>query len=478
MNIVFEDLIKKIKDYNPDEVDIITKAYNYAEDLHEGQFRQSGEPYIIHPLNVAYILAEMHADRDTVCAGLLHDTIEDTKATKEDIEHLFNPEIANLVDGVTKLAGMDFVSKESLKLANTRKLITGITSDVRIIIIKLADRLHNMRTLQYKPVEKQRATATETMEIYVPFAYFIGAYRIKSELEDLSFKYLRPDDYLRIEYEKNRIEEESSACLLEMYKTIKKVLDNKEIPNAIKIRIKNIYGIYKLIKNEKKLSKIHDLLILKVIVDDIDNCYRSLGVVHSLYHPISTSIKDYICDPKSNMYQSIHTTVFAPDNRYVQAQIRTFDMDNTASHGLTAYWDVNKGEARNRMQEDLKKKYQGYKSLLEISEVFKNNADFLETVKTEVFSDKIFVYNSEGKRIELPKGATAIDFAYAVDEEHANMMTEVEINEIDRKPESVLYNNDRIIIKTSDSAPGPNDSWLEAAKTTHAKRKILEFKNK
>ena len=244
MNIVFEDLIKKIKDYNPDEVDIITKAYNYAKDLHEGQFRQSGEPYIIHPLNVAYILAEMHADRDTVCAGLLHDTIEDTKATKEDIENLFNPQIANLVDGVTKLAGMDFVSKESLKLANTRKLITGITSDVRIIIIKLADRLHNMRTLQYKPVEKQRATATETMEIYVPFAYFIGAYRIKTELEDLSFKYLRPDDYLRIEYEKNRIEEESSACLLEMYKTIKKVLDNKEIPNAIKIRIKNIYGIY------------------------------------------------------------------------------------------------------------------------------------------------------------------------------------------------------------------------------------------
>lgn len=478
MNIVFEDLIRKIKDYNPDEVEMVTKAYNYAKDLHEGQFRESGEPYITHPLNVAFILADMKADRDTVCAGLLHDVVEDTSATIEDIEHLFNPEVAKLVDGVTKLAKMDFVSKESLKLANTRKLITGITSDVRIIIIKLADRLHNMRTLQYKPVEKQKTTATETMEIYVPFAYFIGAYRIKTELEDLSFMYLKPDDYRRIEFERNRIEEESSECLIDMYKTIKKVLEDKDIPNEIKVRIKNIYGIYKLIKDERNLSKIHDLLILKVIVDNIDNCYRTLGVVHSIYHPISTSIKDFICDPKSNMYQSLHTTVFAPDNRYVQAQIRTFEMDRTASHGLTSYWASSKGEARNRMQEDLKNKYQGYKSLVEISEVFKRNEDFLENIKTEVFSDKIFVYNSEGKRIELPKGATAIDFAYALDEKIANRMVKVEINEKLRDPESVLYNNDRIIIKTDNNTSGPSESWLEAAKTTHAKRKILEFKNR
>ena len=291
-NIVLNDLIEILEEYNPEEVEIVKRAYEYADDLHKGQFRQSGEPYISHPLNVAYILAELHADRDTVCAGLLHDTLEDTKITKEDIAHDFNQNIANLVDGVTKLAKMNFSSKQDQNYANTRKIITGITEDVRIIIIKLADRLHNMRTLGFKSEFKQKENALETMEIFVPLSYYIGAYRIKSELEDLSLQYLKPDMYKRIEEKKLKIEEDSAECLKEMLGTINHLLSDKNIPNEIKVRTKNIYGIYKRLSEGHKLSDIHDLLSLKIMVDTIANCYQTLGLIHSKYHPINDKFKD------------------------------------------------------------------------------------------------------------------------------------------------------------------------------------------
>ena len=309
-NIELNDLIEILKEYNPEEVEVVKRAYEYASDLHKGQYRQSGEPYISHPLNVAYILAELHADRDTVCAGLLHDTLEDTKITKEDIAHDFNQNIANLVDGVTKLAKMNFSSKQDQNYANTRKIITGITEDVRIIIIKLADRLHNMRTLQFKSEFKQKENALETMEIFVPLAYYIGAYRIKSELEDLSLQYLKPDMYKRIEEKKLKIEEDSDKCLKEMLAAIQHLLNDKNIPNEIKIRTKNIYGIYKRLNEGHRLSDIHDLLALKIMVDEVENCYRTLGIIHSEYHPVNNKFKDYICNPKTNMYQSLHITVF------------------------------------------------------------------------------------------------------------------------------------------------------------------------
>jgi len=477
MNILFIDLIKKIKDYNPDEVEIVTKAYEVAKELHKGQFRESGEEYIAHPLTVAYILAEMHADRDTVCAGLLHDVLEDTNFTKEEIANLFNPDVANLVDGVTKLSKMNFSSKESQNLANTRKIITGLTTDVRTIIIKLADRLHNMRTLQYKTVYKQRENAMETMDIFVPLAYYIGAYRIKSELEDLSLKYLYPDIYRRIEEKKNKIEIDSSDCLIEMHNTIKNLLKNKNIPNDIKIRTKNIYGIYKRLKEENKLSDIHDLLALKVIVDDIDNCYRTLGVIHSVYHPLNDTFKDYICNPKTNMYKSLHTTVFAPDERLVQTQIRTFDMDNIADFGLTAYWDINKGEARNKMQKDLKEKYQFFNSLIEINKMFGNNKDFVEKVKSELFTNKIYVYTTKGDIIELPHDSTAIDFAYELGENVGNTMVGAEINGKFVMPETILHNKDIVKIVTNNYSYGPRDNWIDIVQTTQAKRKIKEFRN-
>ncbi len=478
--ITFEKFINLIKKYNDDEEDInqIKKAYDYAKDLHEGQFRQSGEPYIIHPLNVAYILAEMHADTDTICAGLLHDTLEDTNITKGEIIEEFNVNVASLVDGVTKISKMNFSSKQDQNLANTRKIITGITEDVRIIIIKLADRLHNMRTLEYKTEFKQKENSMETMEIFVPLAYYIGAYRIKSELEDISLQYLYPEKYKKIEDIKSKIELDSSSCLQEMLQTIKEILNNKDIPNEIKVRTKNIYGIYKRMEEGHKLSDIHDLLSLKIMVDEVSNCYQTLGIIHSQYHPINDKFKDYIYNPKTNMYRSLHTTVFGPEDRLVQTQIRTFDMDKVASFGLTAYWDLSKGDARDTMQYDLKNKYQFFKSLVEINKVFGDNQEFVRQIKSELFADKIYVYTTKGDVIELPKGSTPIDFAYKIHTDIGNTMVSAIVNDKAVDADYVLHNKDRVRIITDILSYGPREEWIDKAKTTKAKRKIREFSKK
>lgn len=474
-NLTIDDLLLKIALYNSEEIEIIKKAYCYAEELHKGQKRQSGEEYITHPLNVAYILASMHADRDTVCAGLLHDTLEDTNITKEDIASIFNKDVANLVDGVTKISKMNFSSKQDQVLANTRKIITSITEDVRIVIIKLADRLHNMRTLGFKSEFKQKENAMETMDIFVPLAYYIGAYRIKSELEDLSFQYLYPDKYKKIEDIKLRIEDDSKHCLEEMLQTINGVLSDKDIPHEIKVRTKNIYGIYKRMEQGHKLLDIHDLLSLKIMVDTIANCYQTLGLIHSKYHPINDKFKDYIYNPKTNMYRSLHTTVFGEDDRLVQTQIRTFDMDKVASFGLTAYFDINKGEARNVMQADLKDKYQFFKSLVEINSVFADNMEFVNQVKRELFTDKVYVYTPKGEVVELPKGSTAIDFAYKIHSNIGNTMVSAIVNEKLVKADHVLQNKDRVKIITDILSYGPREEWLDKVKTTKAKRKIREF---
>ena len=477
-NLTLDTLLENVKTYNNSKTDLetIKKAYNYAFRLHDGQFRQSGEPYISHPLNVSYILSEMHADTDTICAGLLHDTIEDTKTTKEDIAHEFNIDVANLVDGVTKISKLNFSTKQDQNMANTRKIITGITSDVRIIIIKLADRLHNMRTLQFKKEFKQKENSMETMDIFVPLAYYIGAYRIKSELEDLSLKYLYPDEYKRIEYMKNMVEIDSKKCLGEMVSTINDLLLERKIENEIKVRTKNIYGIYKRMEEGHKLSDIHDLLSLKIMVNDIASCYQTLGLIHSKYHPINDKFKDYIFNPKTNMYRSLHTTVFGEDDRLVQTQIRTFDMDKIASFGLTAYWDIKKGDARDVMQEDLKNKYQFFKSLIEINKVFGDNQDFVRQVKNELFADKIYAYTTKGDIIELPKGSTVIDFAYKVGSNLGDNIVSAYVNEKNVEADYILHNKDRVRVITDDLSYGPKDEWLDKVQTTKAKRKIKEYK--
>ena len=477
-SITINDLLINLSEYNPDAISDVKKAYDYASYLHNGQVRQSGDPYISHPLNVAYILSEMHADSDTVCAGLLHDTLEDTNIKKEDIVHDFNQNVANLVDGVTKLAKMNFSSKQDQNYANTRKIITGITDDVRIIIIKLADRLHNMRTLEFKSEFKQKENSLETMEIFVPLAYYIGAYRIKSELEDLSLKYLKPDVYKRIGEKKIKLEEASGDILKEMLYKIETLLNDRNIPNEIKVRTKNIYGIYKRLSEGHKLSDIHDLLALKIMVDEIENCYIGLYLVHSKYKPINDKFKDYICNPKTNMYRSLHTTVFGPEDRLVQTQIRTFDMDKIASFGLTAYWDIEKGKARDVMQDDLKQKYQFFKSLIEINSIFGDNQQFVNQVKNELFANKIYVYTTKGDIIELPIGSTIIDYAYKLDTDIGNTMVGAFVNDEYVPVDYVLHNKDRVRIVTNELSYGPREEWLDIAKTSLAKSKIKEFNRK
>lgn len=472
-NVTFEDFISLVNAYNKDEVEKVTKAYEVSKKMHEGQKRDSGEDYIIHPLNVAYILALMHADGDTLCAGLLHDTLEDTPITKEEIEKLFNSEVANLVDGVTKINNNMhiFKTKEDEESANQRKIITGITNDARIIIIKLADRLHNMRTLEYKTPFKQKENAIETMEIYVPFAGFLGGYRIKNELEDLSFKYLKPDKYNELSNYKKFTLELNRGLLLEMSHNIKSALNNKNIYNDIQIKDKNIYSIYKRMNNGQLIDNIHDMLALKIIVDNIDNCYLTLGQVHSLYNPYNSKFKDYICNPKPNMYQSLHTTLFSGE-KLVQIQIRTPDMDMIAAYGLMAYWYTNKGNARDVMEKDLSNKFQFYQSLNQINSMYDDNKEFLTQVKSEVFSDRVYVYNSSGEVIELPKGANIIDFAFKSSPESARHMIAAFVNNEFVPFDYVLNNKERVSIITDRYTYNNIEEWEDKAQTSYAKKLI------
>lgn len=474
----FNDLIDIMKDYSKEEIEQVTKAYKYADNLHNGQLRQSGEPYIIHPLNVCYTLAEMHADSDTLCAALLHDVIEDTPATYEDIENEFNPVVAKLVDGVTKISNIDFSSKMDQNYANTRKIINGLTEDVRIIIIKLSDRLHNMKTLQFKSPAKQKEKSIETMEIFAPLAYCIGAYRIKCELEDLAFMYLNPEEYNSIKDKKESVVDKSDNLLKEMLATIHNILNDRDIPNEIKFKTKNIYGIYKKLNEGNKLSDIHDLLALRVMVENINDCYQTLGVIHSKYRPLNTKFKDYIYNPKSNMYRSLHTTVFGAEDRLIQARIRTFEMDAIASYGLSAYWYYNKNQATEKMQDDLKTKWKSYDAFMEIKDDFDDNEEFVTRVKKEVFSSKVYVYTPRGDMIELPKGATVVDFAYKIHTDVGNTMVSAVVNDEVVPIGYELKNNDIVRIITDDLSYGSREGWINNAHTSYAKRKIKEFNKK
>ncbi len=471
-----DHLLDNVRIYNKseEEIQMISKAYHYAKKLHSGQKRQSGEPYIIHPLSVAIILSEIEADTNTIVAGLLHDILEDTDVIKDDIAHDFNSNIAMLVYGVTKIGKINFYSKEDEIAGNTRKLLSGVTEDVRIVLIKLADRLHNMRTLEFKKPDKQKENALETMEIFVPIAYYLGCYRIKSELEDLSFKYINPEMYFELSKKVQKIESETHDDLHTMLTGIQAILNDNSIPNEIKARTKNIYGIYKRIQQGNKLHEIHDLLALKIIVDDIKNCYVALGQVHSLYPPVNGRMKDYLVQPKTNMYKSLHTTVFGKGEHLVQTQIRTFEMDKIASLGLTAYWqnpDVV-------MNDELRSRFQFFKSLLEINHSTSDNRRFLEEIKQEILGTNIYVYTPKGKVIELPAGSTPIDFAYKVHTDIGNSMVAAIINRNYSAVNSTLENKDIVKIITNDMTFGPNKEWLEQCQTVLAKRKIKEFYDK
>ena len=471
----YEDLINNLKYLSKKDLDKISKAFYCASNLHKGQKRQSGEDYVSHPLTVAFILSEMKADADTICAALLHDTIEDTDITKDKLEVMFNKDIATLVYGVTKISKMNFSSREEQVATNTRKIITSLDEDVRIVIIKLTDRLHNMRTLDFKNEFKQKENALETMEIFVPLAYYLGAYQLKNELEDLSLKYLKPDKYHEIQSIMKKTSPELNEITEEMLSEMNELLEKHDIPFALVSRIKNVYGIYKNIVKGKKLADIHDLLAIKVIVNDIKDCYLALGAIHSKYNPLNSKFKDYIAMPKTNMYQSLHTTVFGSRDCLVQTQIRTSQMNLVDTYGLTAYWDLNKENAKSTMQEELKSKFQFFKSLTEINALTSDNQEFVSQVKSELFNGSIYVYTPKGDIIELPYGSTPIDFAYKIHTDIGNTMVGAIVNDNPEAIDYILQNKDRVKIITDPLSFGPRAEWQDKAHTMSAKRLIREF---
>lgn len=444
--ITIEDILEELKKHNATEQDLenVKKSFHLASDIHKNQFRQSGEPYIIHPLNVAKNALNMEIyDADTICACLLHDTIEDGEDfSKEDIARIINPTVSELVDGVTKMRRMNFSTKEEQVLANTRKITNGLSKDVRIILIKLADRLHNMETLDFKKAEKQRENAVETMEIFVPLALSIGAYKIKSDLEDLALKYIEPDAYKQISYQKQKLQEQKKEHLEEIKYKINEILKAKEIPSQILLRTKNICTTYKKILEGYELENIYDLFYLKILVEEVDDCYRTLGLVHGEYPHINGRLKDYISNPKTNLYQSLHTTVSA-NSIPTKVKIRTYDMDKVTAYGVSALWNIKNGMTKEETQEYIKKHIPFIKVLMEIDENSKNNYDFISQANKRLFTEHIYVYDKD-RTIELPYGSTAFDFICTIYPELIDKPVDIIVNEKVVGQDYDLNNMDRV----------------------------------
>ncbi len=468
-------LEKQVKSYNKKGWDEIYHAYLYASKLHKKQKRDSGEAYITHPLSVCLILSKMHADTDTLCAGLLHDVIEDTKVTISDLEKEFNPTVAYLVNGVTKISKMKLLSHNDITAKNLRNIIVSLRKDARIVIIKLADRLHNMRTLQFKKEKKQYDIALETLEIYVPLAYYIGAYDIKNDLENISFRYLKPAEYKDLEKKLTNIHNDSKKVLTRMVTEVKNRLKQEGIKSHIEIKYKDIYSVYKKMITKSTIDNIHDLLTIRVIVKTVRECYLALMAIHSLYPPFTFKFKDYIVKPKTNMYQSLHTTVFGEGNRLVQFQIKTKEMDRIAQYGLTSYWFSNKDFASIKMQKDLETNFQFFKSIEELDSSIQDNIEFVNQAKQELFSKNVYVRTAQGEVIELPFNSTPIDFAYKIHTDLGNTMIAAIVNDQAVPFDYKLKNNDRVRIVTDPKVFVPKNDWLDKVVTTHAKRKIREF---
>ncbi len=484
VGLKYEDLMNKIKTYINDkkELNLITKAYNYAKEQHFGVKRMTGEPYIEHPLNVAYILTEINADAATICAGLLHDVLEDCDVTKEEMASNFTDEIANLVDGVTKINKLNFDTSNgsSIMIATQRKILVGLCEDVRVIIIKLADRLHNMRTLWVHPEEKQKEKAIETLEILTPIAHRLGMNKIKSELEDLSLRYYKPDVYYSIVEQLNQSKVERDKVVEEMKNSVSKLLDQNGIKHEIKGRAKSIYSIYKKLDKGKKFNDIYDLLALRVFVETKPECYKALGIIHSKYRPIPKRFKDYIAMPKTNMYQSLHTTVFGDYGYLFEIQIRTYEMDEVAERGIASHWAYkeNNGDAKSLMQNNMEQKLQFFRSIIELNSEETKDEDFINSVKEDVFNNTIYVFTPNGDVIELPNGSTPIDFAYKVHTKVGDKMVGAIVNNNIVSIDYKLKNNDIVKINTNQNSFGPSREWLNIVKTNHAKNKIKGFFNR
>ena len=475
---IYKVLLEKIKSYHPsDDFSEIEKAYRLADDAHKDQKRKSGEPYIIHPLCVAIILAELEMDKETIIAGILHDVIEDTKYSKEDLEKEFSPEIALLVDGVTKLTQLNLSQdKIEIQAENLRKMFLAMAKDIRVIIIKLADRLHNLRTLQYQTAAKQIEKARETMDIYAPIANRLGISKIQVEMDDLCMQYLYPDVYASLRAEIGERLSERENFINDMVTEVTEYIREGEIEAEIDGRVKHLFSIYKKMKTQgKTLDQIYDIFALRIKVASVRDCYAALGIIHEKYTPIPGRFKDYIAMPKSNMYQSLHTTLMGHGGRPFEIQIRTFDMHRTAEYGIAAHWKYKESGSENVTREE--EKLNWLREILEWQSDTKDNKEFITAVKSDLdmFQDQVYCFTPAGDVKILPKGSNTIDFAYSIHTAVGNRMVGARINGRQVPIETVLHSGDRVEITTSTNSRGPSLDWLNLVKSTQAKTKINQW---
>ncbi len=475
-----KDIIQETKKHNKrSDSKLITRAYDYAVSHHGDQKRKSGEPYIVHPTQVAYILSTLGLDDATICAALMHDLVEDTDVTLDDIKTEFSEEIAEMVNGVTKLGKINYVSAEEEQVENYRKMFLAMGKDIRVILIKLSDRLHNMRTLKYLSRDRQIANAKETLELYAPLANRLGVYSLKWELEDLAFKYLYPEEFRELVEGINKKREERLKFIDAITEEIKLNLKKERIVAEITGRAKHFYSIYrKMQRDNKTLDQIYDLFALRILVNSVKDCYAALGVVHELYTPMPGRFKDYIAVPKPNMYQSLHTTLIGPSGTPFEVQIRTYNMHRIAEFGIAAHWAYKeqsflKGKKENvTVTED---KLSWLRESLEWQKDMQDPQEFLTTLKTELFEDEVYVFTPKGEIKTLPKGSTPIDFAYNIHAEIGNKMTGCKINSKMMPIITKLNNGDIVEIVTSDNSKGPSRDWLKFVKSSSAKNKIMQW---
>lgn len=472
---LWEVFKEKLKDkFSEKEIRELEDIYFFAKKAHEGQERASHEPYILHPLNVALILLDFNVDFQTLAASLLHDVVEDTNVSIDTIRDKFGKEIANLVDGVSKISQIKFLSLEEWKLESLRKVLIAMASDFRVVFIKLADRLHNMRTLKYLPYEKRKEIAKETMEIYVPLAHRLGIYTLKWELEDLSFKYLEPEIFQDLKIKVSKKREEREKEIEDIKKEIEKLLEENGIKSRIEGRAKNLYSIYRKMKQENKtFEEIFDLTALRVIVSTVSDCYKTLGLVHTRWKPLPGRIKDYIAIPKPNGYQSLHTTLIGDNGEPFEIQIRTEEMHKKCEMGMAAHWMYKEGG--RRIDPDLSKKINWIRQISEWQRTIPSAREFINRVKEDIFSDEIFVFTPKGEIINLPQDATPVDFAYKIHTEIGHKCVGAKVNGRIVPLDYKLKTGDRVEILTSKNSPGPSRDWLKFVKSSSTKEKIRQF---